>query len=340
MSGAIIGVTGATGHIGGLLLRRLLADPAIAEVRSVARRPLQPGPWGASFLGDIGGSASGQARLVHVCSDLRGADARKAVEGCDLLFHLGAQVWREPGAGGLAGMASVNIDGTLNLVGSSRAPRAVVFASSAAVYGAWPDNPLPLPETHEVHPNYECPYAQHKLLAERICATGTARWAVARLSAVLGAHADARVARAVRGYRLAVPAIAGARQAVQWLDEDDAVAGLLATGRDLLGPGKTAGQVVNLATSDWLSAADVARLARSRVVALPRRVLLAAAETGRGLRLSPFGADRAVLLSGPLALSPEKAARLLGWEPSASSEQVMAAALLRDWHGAPMNRRP
>ena len=36
---------------------------------------------------------------------------------------------------------------------------ALVLASSAAVYGAWPDNPLPIDEGHEPHPNVECPYA-------------------------------------------------------------------------------------------------------------------------------------------------------------------------------------
>ena len=148
-----------------------------------------------------------------------------------------------------------------------------------------------------------------------------------------------RVSRAVRGYRLAVPAIKGASQAVQWFDEGDAVGGLLAAGRDLLGSGRSAGQVVNLATTDWLSAADVARLARSRVVTLPRGALLATSDLGRRLGLSPFGADRAVLIGGPLALSAGKAAQLLGWRPAKGSEQVMSEALSRDWHRSPLNRR-
>ena len=102
-------------------------------------------------------------------------------------------------------------------------PGAFVLASSVSVYGAWPDNPLPMDEAHPPRPNLECPYAQQKLASERACAELAGRWVVLRLSAVLGPHADARVARAVRAYRLAVPAIAGAGQALQWLDEADAV---------------------------------------------------------------------------------------------------------------------
>jgi len=323
--GAIAGLTGGTGHIGGLLLRRLLAEPDVAEVRSVARRPLPPLP---------GMPVEPVARLVHTVADLRSDDARRALEGCDVVFHLAAQVWR--GRQGVQEMAAVNVQGTRSIL---RGAGAVVLASSAAVYGAWPDNPLPMAELRLPRPNQECPYAQQKLVAEEICAEQAQIFVIARLSAVLGPHADARVTRAVRGYRVAVPAVRGARQAVQWMDEDDAVRGLVEMGRDLLGARAASGQVINLAPEDWLSAADVARLARSRVIALPRRALIWSSELGRRVGISPFGADRAVLVSGPLALSARKAAQLLSWRAAKSSELVMSEALARDWRQSPQNRQ-
>lgn len=325
-AGAIVGLTGATGHIGGLLLERLLADPAVAEVRSVARRPLgRPGPGGAEG-----------ARLSHVCADLRDDAARRALAGSDLLYHLGAQVWEGRGLSATEQMRAVNVEGTGNVLAST--PAAVVLASSAAVYGAWPDNPLPLEEEYEARPNPECPYAQHKLASERMCAQVAGRWAIVRLGAVLGPHADARVSRAVRGYRLAVPAIRGVPQAVQWVDEGDAVDGLLAAGRDLLGAGRAVGEVVNVATEDWLGPNDVARVAASRVLGLPRPLIMRGSELGHRLGLSPFGADRAILINGPLALSVAKADRLLGWRPRRTSGQVLAEAIQRDWHRSPRNR--
>ena len=325
--GLTVGLTGATGHIGGVLLRRLLDDPEVSQVRTVARRPLPPALLGHPSYG----------RLTHITSDLREPAARRAFERVDLLYHLAAQVWQSRSGAGTGAMYAINVEGTRNVL--SAPPAAVVFASSAAVYGAWPDNPLPIGEPHEPRPNVECPYALQKLVAERTCLTEVARHVIVRLTAVLGPHADARVARAVRGYRLAVPAIAGTAQAVQWLDEEDAVDALLAAGRALLADGSVAGHVVNVAPEDWLAAADVAALAHSRVVELPRRLIVAGAELGRRLGLSPFGADRAVLISGPLALSSAKASQLLGWRATKTSANVLAAALGSDWHRSPRNRQ-
>jgi UDP-glucose 4-epimerase len=327
--GLVVGLTGATGHIGGLLLRRLLDDPMVGQVRSVARRPLAPSLVAAISSG----------RLAHTTADLREPSARHALQGVDLLYHLAAQVWQ----GGrtreaVRDMHRANVEGTRNVLLGR--PQALVFASSVAVYGAWPDNPLPIGEADEPRPNVECPYALQKLVSEHICAEEVPRRVILRVAAVLGRHADARVARAVRGYRWAVPAIAGAAQAVQWLDEDEAVDGVLAAGRALAAGGDVAGEVVNLAPPDWLTETDVAALARSRVVTLPRRLMVGGAEAGRYLGLSPFGADRAVLISGPLALSAEKAAHLFGWRARTTSAEVLAATMASDWHRLPRNRQP
>ena len=321
----VVGLTGATGHIGGLLLASLAASPEVAEVRSVSRRPL--GRRLAELLG---------ARSVHVCADIRDPAARRALEGVDLLYHLAAQVWQGEGPSGPATMAEVNVDGTANVLRAR--PGAVVLVSSAAVYGAWRDNPLPLAEDHPARPNHECPYGGHKLLSEAICAQGHGNWAIVRLAAVLGPHADARVARAVQGYRLAVPAVRGVRQAVQWLDETDAVSGLEAVGRALAPRRGVAGEVFNIATQDWLSAAETAAVATSRVVTVPRRALLAGSRLGRPLGIIPFGVDRAILIGGPLALSVAKAGIALGWQPERTSAQVLAEALGRGWQGLPLNR--
>jgi hypothetical protein len=61
---------------------------------------------------------------------------------------------------------------------------------------------------------------------------------------------------------------------------------------------------------------------------------------GRRLGITPFGVDRAVLISGPLALSVAKANKVLGWEPERTSAQVLAGALARGWQDLPYNREP
>lgn len=258
-------------------------------------------------------------KLVATRADLRAREAREALEGADVLFHLGAALWRDR-SGSEAGL--VNIEGTRNMVAAR--PEHLVFASSASVYGAWPDNPVPIDESHAPRPNAECPYASHKLAAEHVAIEG-ASTTVLRFAAVLGPNMDPQVARAARGYRLAVPAIRGARQALQFLMEGDATSALLSAAS------RRPAEVLNIATADWLDAEALAAAARSRVVRLPRRIALAAPEAVFRLRMVPFGVDRAIFLTGPLALSAERAAATLGWSATLDSRQTVERFL----HGPP-----
>ncbi len=297
-------MTGGTGHLGSVLLHRLLADPDITSVRTVARRPLAPHP-----------------KLTHTRADLRDHAAARALAGVDVLWHLGFALWRRDVRAQRGDRSEdVNLAATANvlLAGAGR----VVFASSAAVYGAWPDNRLPLSETDAPRPNRECPYAAEKLAGERLCAEAGPS-ALLRVGAVLGPHADARIAKATLGYRRAVPAVRGVAEALQFVAESDVAAALLAAGRS------AATGLFNVATDDWLSAPDIARIAGGRVIRLPRALLVGASEAAFRARLLPFGADRAALVNGPLALDCTRAATELGWRPTRTSADVLAEAVGR-----------
>jgi nucleoside-diphosphate-sugar epimerase len=148
------------------------------------------------------------------------------------------------------------------------------------------------------------------------------------MAAVLGPHADPAVRSATLGYRRAVPAVRGVDQAVQFLDEEDA-----ATALHLAGAAGREG-VFNVGPLDWLNQRDIARLAGSRVVRLPARVLLSASDAAFRWRLLPFGADRAVLITGPLAVDASRAGREFGWRASRGSGDVLSAALFGAGSGA------
>ena len=267
-------------------------------MRSVARRPL-----------------ADHAKLVHTRSDLRAPEARRALAGVDVLWHLGFQLWRQRGGDDLE---VANLAGTRNVAAAQ--PGRIVLASSAAVYGAWPDNALPLEESAPIRPNTECPYAGQKLEAERICAEA-APSAALRICAVLGPHADPDVRRATSGYRRAVPVASGVRQAMQFLHEDDAADALFRAGLS------AATGAYNVATADWLEPAQIAGIAGGRVVRVPLRMLVVLSEVAYRARLLPFGADRAVLLGGPLALDPTRAREAWGWRASQASGAVLGGFL-------------
>jgi nucleoside-diphosphate-sugar epimerase len=331
----VVAVSGATGHLGGLLARRLAAWPELTELRTLGRRPM-PDLFLREGTGTPGRRHRELRHHVHLQADVRSAQAKRFVAGCDLLYHLAAQVWVGSGKGALEQMRQVNVEGTASLAAGAGA---TVLASSVVVYGAWPDNPLPLTEDWPARPNPECGYALQKLAAEHACADVAPSWTAVRLSAVLGSHADVRVLRALAGYRVVVPSVLGCAQALQWLHEQDAVEALVAAGANVLRKERT-GLLVNAATADWLGAAEMASLAGSRVVAAPRRAVLAMSELGRRARLSPFGADRAVLIGGPLAVSIDRAGTELGWRPRRSSREVLVEGLVGGWRQAPRNRLP
>jgi nucleoside-diphosphate-sugar epimerase len=253
-------------------------------------------------------------KLQHTQADLRDAAARKALAGVDVLWHLGFQLWRD--RRNANAMAEVNLTGTENVLGAR--PSRIVLASSAAVYGAWPDNPLPLTEDSPPRPNAECCYARQKLDVEALCESA-APTVTLRLAAVLGPHADPHLLRAARGYRWMVPALPGVNQALQFLDEDDAAAALhqLADAP----PG-----VINVAPPDRMSAEEIAAVAGGRVVRISRPAAFGLAELLWRVGLTPFGIDRAVFLSGPLALSCARA-QVLGWTARSNSWTTLRTIL-------------
>jgi nucleoside-diphosphate-sugar epimerase len=148
-------------------------------------------------------------------------------------------------------MARVNVGGTRRVLAAAAAAgvNKVVLVSSAAVYGAWPNNPIPLTEDAPLRPNPGFPLGVHKAELERLLA----EWALDRPGAVttilrpafvLGAQADHAIARLIRAR---VPlTVGGSTAPVQFVHEDDATEAIaLAVERDLPG-------VYNVAADGWL----------------------------------------------------------------------------------------
>ena len=68
-------------------------------------------------------------------------------------------------------MYDIDVNGTANVLDAAAAAGVphLLVASSTTAYGAWPDNPVPIPEEHPVRglPGYE--YARDKTEIDRIC---------------------------------------------------------------------------------------------------------------------------------------------------------------------------
>lgn len=154
-------VTGAAGNLGRRVVARLVALPQVERVMAVDRARI---------------STSGERVEAHTF-DLahKGAaeDLAALGKGADAFLHL---AWH-PEAGD-------NLTVLQNVLDAAEAvqPAQFVHLSSATVYGAWPDNPLPMAEEVPPRPNPELAYAVEKRAAE------------ARLEAWSEAHPETVVA--------------------------------------------------------------------------------------------------------------------------------------------------
>ncbi|KPV41741.1 hypothetical protein AN478_01355 [Thiohalorhabdus denitrificans] len=296
-------VTGANSHLAQPLLPRLLERPGVEEVIGLDWRPVTfPHP-----------------RFRFIRSDIRAPDLREHLEGVDTVVHLafivlGTALGRRRRERNL--MRSINLEGSRNLFTAAREAgvKHVVYPSSAAVYGAWPDNPVPLTEDAPRRPMPGFGYSEDKAAVEfwldsfeREAETPVVTRL--RMHAVVGPGSQPllnRIARTRLYIRAPEP------PPVQCLWENDAVDAIL---RALATPVSGA---FNIAGSGPRPLPDLIQRHHRRAWGLPYRP---AEATHRLLwRVTPRLGDPGWLagLRYPLVVDCERAARVLNWRPNYS----------------------
>lgn len=144
-----VAITGTCGQLGALVLRRLLHDPRITEVRSI----------------DLREPAVASTRLRSFQADVRGHELRRLFAGCDAVIHLAMLVTARASR---ADFESVNLHGSRNVFRCAREAgvRQILHGSSLAAYGVVPGHPVPLREHHPRRYQYDFAYAATAYEAE------------------------------------------------------------------------------------------------------------------------------------------------------------------------------
>ncbi|MGI8758919.1 MAG: NAD-dependent epimerase/dehydratase family protein, partial [Acidimicrobiales bacterium] len=207
----------------------------------------------------------------------------------------------------------------------------VVVLSSAVVYGAWADNPVPLTEEAPMRPNPGADYAQEKAELERCWAT----WADDRDGRTLAVLRPALVVGDDEEQWLAVALRAATRWGVgdagtpsQFVHVDDVASAVtLAAVRGLDG-------AYNVAPEGWLPEAEVQALAGTPLrPPIPPRLARGLARWCWSRGLGGVAPELVPYASFPWVVASDRL-REAGWEPAHSG----AETLMRDYPVTPWAR--
>jgi nucleoside-diphosphate-sugar epimerase len=328
----VVAVTGPTGTFGFGLVPLLQADPRIAHVVGIARRPFDPG-------------AHGWTKMEYRRGDVRDpAGLEQALQGADVVVHLAFLI---TGTAARATIRAVNVEGTLNAARAAAAAgaRRFVYASSVAAYGFHADNPVGMTEDWPVRPAARLFYAQEKAELERLLgleAAGHPGLSVylLRPSIVLGPHAVGaknqlpsplaplvrRLASGVTRLPTRLPAPVP-RLPVQFVHEEDVGQALLLC---IIGAGPPG--AYNIAGDGVLSATEVVRELGLAPVPVPGRLVRAPARAVAALAALPFippATAWAEVLSHPAIMDTTKAKQELGWRPLYTGLEALRATRRR-----------
>jgi nucleoside-diphosphate-sugar epimerase len=297
-----VAVTGVAGSIGQRLLPLLDASPAVARVVGL----------------DVRDPPRRARKLTFHRADILNADLAQYFQRVDTVVHLAAIV------GPIQDetlMARVNCDGTrrvLDAAAEASVPN-VVRLSTAAVYGAWDNNPVPLTEDAVLRPNPG--YLPAILDAE--CERMLSEWeqgagrSVARLrvAPVVGGGATSLFADVADGHPPVQ--LRGPTAPVQVVHVDDVASALLAAIEEPLSG------VYNVAADGWLPPEDVTALhPRRRVPGLPEEAAARVLQVlwSSGLGDAPPGV--VPYLAHPWVVANDRMKKT-GWAPRHTNEEAI-----------------
>lgn len=306
-----IAITGSSGLYGRAVIRCLRAALPDAVV-----------------LGIDAVSPAGDAPDAFVSADIRGPDSDAALAEFrpDTILHLAFAVRPSRDA---AAERAINVEATARMLATAAACgiARLLVASSATVYGAWPDADAPHPESAPLRPRTDYSYAAHKGEVETLLAAfAAAHPAIAvswtRPAIVCGPG----VRNFLSDIFLTLPCMLlpdGADTPLQFVHEDDLARATLAIlAANARGP-------FNVAPADALTQRQLARMMGIPAVPVPFAVINAVSRAWWTLRLpwirTPPGL--AHYLRHPWLIDSSRLTRELGFGFTHSSREAFATLL-------------
>lgn len=318
--GLTVALTGAAGAIGQVLLDHLLekpepGDPAASVVvlDDEKARSVPAGPQIGKLIA-IDVKRGDTEKVTWRIGDVRDPSLAKRLNGVDALIHLAVDWSLDTPA---ADRSALNVRGTQTVVTAAAAAGVsrVVLVTSASVYGALADNPIPLAEDAPLMASPEGIQAD-LLEIERIAEEARRVHqgldvVVVRPAALVGPGVDTLVTR-----HFAAPlllAIRDSSPAWQFCHVHD-----LSTALEFAALGRVSGSVT-CASDGFLTQQRVEELSGMKRVELPQSVAMATAERLHRVGLTPAPASELTYVMNPLVVSSAQL-RAAGWRPLFDNE--------------------
>lgn len=311
-----IAVTGAAGSVGRRVLRMLATNESIATIRAIDRAPLPVSPSGDEGAG---------VRVDRHRVDVATAALPELLEGCQTVVHLAEDPGSRRADEFLATAALQHV-----LTAADRADCGhVVLLSSALVYGARADNPIPLTERHRRRPDRRLAYAATKARLEEIAESWAddsgAQLAVLRPTTTLSERGVSYIAGALRQATSLRPE--QATPPVQFLHHDD-----LASAVSLVAAERIAG-VYNVAPDGWIGSDVFHDLLVEAELRLPEPIDDVRSRLAAAVRRGRVDEGLEAYVRHPWVIASDRL-RAAGWVPSFSNEEAFVLG-----HPAPAWRR-
>ncbi len=323
-----VAVTGATGTVGSALMPLLEADPEVDAVVAIGTRPFRT-------------EEHGWPKTRYERGDVRDAAfLRRALAGADVVVNLAFSLY---GIRSERELRERNVAGSMTAfrVAAETGARRFVHASSATVYGFWPDRAGPVREDAPLRPPARHFYSTQKAEIEVRLRDAHAKrrdieLTIFRPCTIVGPHAAGSARRLVPGplrsgapaalallRRLGLTPLApGPPVPLQFVHEADVALALrLAAGAE------DGSATYNLGGDGMVEGPEVIRALGLRPLPAPRFAVRAAASSVRLAAMAPLvppALGWAEALLHPLEVDTSAAREALWWTPTHDSRGALA----------------
>lgn len=303
-TGLVVAVVGAASGVGRLLASRFAAADEVREVVAIdeVRGDVEGVTWRVLDLTD--------PAIVSRLSDV------------DVLVHAGIDVGVTDDIGA---RSHRNVRGTQTILTASAAAgvRRVVVVSSAMVYGATQDNPIPLDEDAPLAGERDGALVSDLLEIEALCEraprshTGVAV-TVVRPATLVGPGVDTVLTRHFEAPRLLV--VRGSVPAWQFCHLDDLASAIeFAVLNELDGP-------LTVASDGYLDQASVEAITGRSRIELPQSFAFGTAQRLHRLGVTPAPASELYYVTHPWVV-PGTRLREAGWKPTHDNSSALRALM-------------